>query len=153
MYQKIVSEECISASISTLIGFVRSRLNIPIMDFPSTMYLPDLRSTSPSLLIKIGESYVGDNIFSNYFKIEIDAENIDRASDIASMAVPYGIYIEDYTDLEEMSLEIAHIDLIDDELVRPMSITVPGIVYALIFMTMSSNGPSILRSPVAIAVP
>ena len=36
--------------------------------------ITSLRSTSPSLLIKIGESYVGDNIFSNYFKIEIDAE-------------------------------------------------------------------------------
>lgn len=36
--------------------------------------ITSLRSTSPSLLIKIGESYIGDNIFSNYFKIEIDAE-------------------------------------------------------------------------------
>lgn len=33
-----------------------------------------LRSTSPSLLIKIGESYVDDNIYSNYFKIEVDEE-------------------------------------------------------------------------------
>ena len=34
--------------------------------------ITSLRSTSPSFLIKIGESYVGDNIYSNYFKIEID---------------------------------------------------------------------------------
>ena len=33
------------------------------------------------------------------------------------MAVPYGLYIEDYSDLEEAALSIAHIDLIDDELI------------------------------------
>jgi len=49
-------------------------------------------------------------------KIEIDAENIDRAADIASMAVPYGIYIEDYRTLEQEAWEIANIDLIDEEL-------------------------------------
>ena len=32
-------------------------------------------------------------------KIEIDAENIDKAADIASMAVPYGIYTVSYTHL------------------------------------------------------
>ena len=36
---------------------------------------------------------------------------------IANMAVPYGIYIEDYSDLEESAWEISHIDLIDEELV------------------------------------
>ena len=49
-------------------------------------------------------------------KIEIDAENIDRAADIASMAVPYGIYIEDYRTLEQEAWEIANIDLIDEDL-------------------------------------
>lgn len=49
-------------------------------------------------------------------KIEIDAVNIDRAADIASMAVPYGIYIEDYRTLEQETWEIANIDLIDEEL-------------------------------------
>mgnify|MGYP006974348147 FL=1 len=49
-------------------------------------------------------------------KIEIDAENIDKAADIASMAVPYGIYIEDYRTLEQEAWEIANIDLIDEEL-------------------------------------
>jgi len=34
-------------------------------------------------------------------KITIGAENVDRAGDIASMVVPYGIYIEDYTNLEQ----------------------------------------------------
>ena len=49
-------------------------------------------------------------------KIEINANDIDLASDIAHMTVPYGIYIEDYRTLEEETLEIAHIDLIDDDL-------------------------------------
>lgn len=51
-------------------------------------------------------------------KIEVDAENIDRCADIASMAVPYGIYIEDYRTLEEETWEIANIDLIDEELLE-----------------------------------
>ena len=32
-------------------------------------------------------------------KISVDAKDIDRASDIANVVVPYGIYIEDYTNL------------------------------------------------------
>lgn len=50
-------------------------------------------------------------------KIRINSKDTDRAADIANMVVPYGIYIEDYTDLEQMSMEIAHIDLIDEDLV------------------------------------
>ena len=34
------------------------------------------------------------------------------------MTVPYGIYIEDYSDLEAKAEEIAHIDLIDEELIN-----------------------------------
>lgn len=41
---------------------------------------------------------------------------MDLAGDIAQMVVPYGIYIEDYSHLEEEAMEIAHIDLIDEEL-------------------------------------
>lgn len=48
--------------------------------------------------------------------IEIDAADIDRAADIATMTVPYGIYIEDYRNLESETWEIANIDLIDEEL-------------------------------------
>ncbi|MDD6275696.1 MAG: 50S ribosomal protein L11 methyltransferase [Clostridia bacterium] len=51
-------------------------------------------------------------------KIEIDVKDVDTASDIAQMAVPYGIYVEDYSDLEEAALEIAHIDLIDEDLLK-----------------------------------
>ncbi|MCQ2461248.1 MAG: 50S ribosomal protein L11 methyltransferase [Clostridia bacterium] len=50
--------------------------------------------------------------------IEICADDIDRASDIANMTVPYGIYIEDYRTLEEEAWDIAHIDLIDDDLLQ-----------------------------------
>jgi ribosomal protein L11 methyltransferase len=51
-------------------------------------------------------------------KICVDAKDIDKASDIANMVVPYGIYIEDYTALEQEVEEIAHIDLIDEDLLN-----------------------------------
>lgn len=47
---------------------------------------------------------------------EVNAEDVERAENIAVMTVPYGIYIEDYSSLEEEVLEIAKIDLIDEEL-------------------------------------
>ena len=50
--------------------------------------------------------------------ITVDAADVDRAGDIAQMVVPYGIYIEDYSHLEEEAWEIAHIDLIDEELLK-----------------------------------
>lgn len=49
-------------------------------------------------------------------KIAVPAQKVDLAGDIANMVVPYGIYIEDYSNLEEEAMEIAHIDLIDEEL-------------------------------------
>ncbi len=49
-------------------------------------------------------------------KITVNADDIDRAGDIASMVVPYGIYIEDYRTLEQEAWEIARIDLIDEDL-------------------------------------
>lgn len=49
-------------------------------------------------------------------KISIDTKDIDRAGDIANMVVPYGIYIEDYSELEDEVMNIAHIDLIDEDL-------------------------------------
>ena len=42
-------------------------------------------------------------------KITVDTKDIDTAGDIANMVVPYGIYIEDYSDLEREAMEIAHI--------------------------------------------
>ena len=48
--------------------------------------------------------------------ITVPTEKVDVATDIANMVVPYGVYIEDYSNLEEAAWEIAHIDLIDEEL-------------------------------------
>ncbi len=48
--------------------------------------------------------------------ITVPIEKIDAAGDIAQMVVPYGIYIEDYSMLEDEVEEIAHIDLIDEDL-------------------------------------
>ena len=50
--------------------------------------------------------------------VEVDADKIDDAAAIANMTVPYGIYIEDYSELEQEVMEIAHIDLIDEELLK-----------------------------------
>lgn len=51
-------------------------------------------------------------------KIAVNAADVDTAADIAMMVVPYGIYIEDYRDLEQQAREIAHIDLIDEDLLK-----------------------------------
>lgn len=50
--------------------------------------------------------------------VEVPAADIDSAAAIANMTVPYGIYIEDYSDLEREVLEIARIDLIDEQLLK-----------------------------------
>lgn len=49
-------------------------------------------------------------------KITVDVSRVDEAGAVASMTVPYGIYIEDYSNLEQEALEIAKIDLIDEDL-------------------------------------
>ena len=49
-------------------------------------------------------------------KIAVGAADVDRAGDIAGAAAPGGIYIEDYRDLEQTVEDIAHIDLIGEEL-------------------------------------
>lgn len=49
-------------------------------------------------------------------KITVPTADAERAADIANMVVPYGLYLEDYSDLEQGAREIAHIDLIDEEL-------------------------------------
>ncbi len=48
--------------------------------------------------------------------ITVPAAQTETAGAIANMTVPYGIYIEDYSDLEQGAREIAHIDLIDEAL-------------------------------------
>lgn len=49
--------------------------------------------------------------------VKVPIEYSETAAAVANMTVPYGIYIEDYSDLEQGAEEIAHIDLIDEELV------------------------------------
>ncbi len=51
-------------------------------------------------------------------RIRVATADTERASAIANMAVPHGIYVEDYSDLEEGAREIARIDLIDEELLK-----------------------------------
>lgn len=50
--------------------------------------------------------------------VNVPAEFTDTAAAVANMTVPYGIYIEDYSDLEQNAWDIAHIDLIDEELIN-----------------------------------
>ena len=50
--------------------------------------------------------------------ITVATADIDAAGNIANMVVPYGIYIEDYSCLEQEVMEIAHIDLIDEKLLE-----------------------------------
>lgn len=50
--------------------------------------------------------------------VTVATEAIDTAGNIANMVVPYGIYIEDYSALEEETMEIAHIDLIEESLLQ-----------------------------------
>lgn len=54
----------------------------------------------------------------NEITITVPADRVDEAAAIANMTVPYGIYIEDYSNLEEDAKNIAHIDLIDENLVN-----------------------------------
>ena len=50
--------------------------------------------------------------------VKVPVSQLDLASAIANLSVPYGIYIEDYSDLEQEAMEIAHIDLIDEDLIK-----------------------------------
>lgn len=49
-------------------------------------------------------------------KIRVDTKDIENAGNIANMVVPYGIYIEDYSALEQEVMDIARIDIISSEL-------------------------------------
>ncbi|MBQ8077114.1 MAG: 50S ribosomal protein L11 methyltransferase [Eubacterium sp.] len=51
-------------------------------------------------------------------KITVATNDIETAGNIANMVVPYGIYIEDYSALEAETMEIAHIDLIEENLLK-----------------------------------
>ncbi len=51
-------------------------------------------------------------------QLEVATADLDTAAAVAQMTVPYGIQIEDYSDLLEMVPQIAHIDLIDEALLE-----------------------------------
>lgn len=51
-------------------------------------------------------------------KIEAAAADIDRVCEIANKASDGGIYIEDYRNMEQTVEDVAHIDLIDEELLK-----------------------------------
>ena len=48
--------------------------------------------------------------------VSVDICDIEKAAAICNMVTAAGIYIEDYSDLEQGAREIAHIDLIDEQL-------------------------------------
>lgn len=48
--------------------------------------------------------------------ISLHRDDLETAEAIAHMIVPYGFYVEDYSSMTEEVMEIAHIDLIDEEL-------------------------------------
>lgn len=50
--------------------------------------------------------------------VTVATADLELAGSIANMVVPYGIYIEDYSALEEETLAIAHIDLIEETLLQ-----------------------------------
>jgi len=54
----------------------------------------------------------------NEIIININANDAEAAQAIALVAAPYGIYLEDYTDLEQSAREIAHSDLIEEALLE-----------------------------------
>ena len=51
-------------------------------------------------------------------KIQVPSKQTEYAENIANMVVPYGIYVEDYSNLEKEIFEIANINLIDEELLQ-----------------------------------
>ncbi len=51
-------------------------------------------------------------------KIKVPVAFGETAEAIANMVVPYGIYVEDYSNLEQDALDIAHIDMIDEDLLK-----------------------------------
>ena len=50
--------------------------------------------------------------------VRVPSAQTEAAANIATMTVPYGFYIEDYSDLEAGAWEVAHIDLIDEDLLK-----------------------------------
>ena len=66
------SEEGINSVVNGLFSMTTTSFCKDILC--NKLGITSLRTTSPSLLIKIGESYVEDNIYSNYLKVEVEED-------------------------------------------------------------------------------
>lgn len=51
-------------------------------------------------------------------RLKVPTQQVETAAAIANMVVPYGLYVEDYSDIEELAPQIAHVDLIEEELLQ-----------------------------------
>ena len=49
--------------------------------------------------------------------VKVASADADTAAAVATMTVPYGIYIEDYSDMEEMMPQTGHVDYVDEALI------------------------------------
>lgn len=54
----------------------------------------------------------------NELTVKVKTEDTERASDICTMTADAGIYVEDYSDIENEVWNIAHVDLIEQELLE-----------------------------------
>lgn len=54
----------------------------------------------------------------NELTVKVNTEDTERAAAICTMAADMGIYIEDYSDIEQEVWNIAHVDLIEQELLE-----------------------------------
>lgn len=64
------------------------------------------------------ENSINTNESWTEISVTVNTKDIDTAGNIANLVVPYGIYIEDYSDLENEVMEIAHINLIEEGLLK-----------------------------------
>ena len=54
----------------------------------------------------------------NEITVKVKTEDTARASDVCTVVADMGIYVEDYSDLENVVWNIAHVDLIEQELLE-----------------------------------
>lgn len=54
----------------------------------------------------------------NELTVKVKTEDTQRAADICTVVADMGIYIEDYSDLEEVVWDVAHVDLIEKDLLE-----------------------------------
>lgn len=54
----------------------------------------------------------------NELTVKVKTEDTARASDVCTVVADMGIYVEDYSDLENVVWSIAHVDLIEQELLE-----------------------------------